>query len=319
MQDDASPGNYYAIPVKPNHNILIVDDEPAHTKLISELLRRAGYTVASANDPFKALAACKVRTPDVVILDLHMPLMGGLDVYDRLRTEERTSSIPIIFLGERTEPVPNMKADDPNMEDIIFKPFAPNELLSRVRSLLKVKELRDELKVKDEQLKKLSLTDSVTSLKTQRYLDEFMRTGLAQARRYKVPVSLVVLEVDQHRELLRAVGQSAGDAVITQLAAIVDKQMRDSDIVARTGQFELTVVLTATEVNGAIEVAERLRNRIATTAFSTKELEFSITVSLGICQFNDTMDDEGKVLLSHARAAVSHGHANGGNISLKAE
>jgi diguanylate cyclase (GGDEF)-like protein len=305
--------------VKVNHNILIVDDEPAHTKLISELLRRAGYTVASANDPFKAIAACKVRTPDVVILDLHMPLMGGLDVFERLRTEEKTAGIPIIFLGSRDVPMPPFKQDEPNAEDIIFKPFAPNELLSRVRSLLKVKALRDELKEKDAQLKELSLTDNVTSLKTQRYLDEFMRTGLAQARRYKVPLSVVVLEVDQHRELIRAVGQKAGDAVITQLGALVGRQMRDSDIVVRTGTFELTVVLTATDVNGAIEVAERLRNRIATSAFSTDELEFSITVSLGICQFNDTMDDEGKVILSHARAAVSHGHANGGNMSLKAE
>jgi len=245
--------------------------------------------------------------------------MGGLDVFERLRTEEKTSGIPIIFLGNREEPMPPFKSDEPNVEDIIFKPFAPNELLSRVRSLLKVKALRDELKQKDEQLKQLSLTDNITSLKTQRYLDEFMRTGLAQARRYKVPLSVVVLEVDQHRELIRAVGQKAGDAVIIQLGTLVNTQMRDSDIVVRTGPFELTVVLTGTDVTGAIEVAERLRNRITTTAFSTDELEFSITVSLGICQFNEGMDDEGKVILSHARAAVAHGHANGGNMSLKAE
>ena len=95
--------------MKVNHNILVVDDEPAHTMLISELLRRAGYTVASANDPFKAIAACKVRTPDVVILDLHMPLMGGMDVFDRLRAEQKTSNIPIIFLGNREQPIPAFK------------------------------------------------------------------------------------------------------------------------------------------------------------------------------------------------------------------
>ncbi len=79
--------------------------------LISELLRRAGYTVASANDPFKALAACKVRTPDVVILDLHMPLMGGMDVFDRLRAEQKTSNIPIIFLGNREQAIPAFKVE----------------------------------------------------------------------------------------------------------------------------------------------------------------------------------------------------------------
>ncbi len=305
--------------MKANHNILVVDDEPAHTMLISELLRRAGYTVASANDPFKALAACKVRTPDVVILDLHMPLMGGMDVFERLRAEQKTSGIPIIFLGNREQPIPTFKVEEPNSEDILFKPFAPNELLSRVRSLLKVKALRDELKKKEEQISELTLTDPLTSLKSPRYLEEFLKTSLKQSRRYNVPISVVVLEVDQHKELTRAVGQGSADKVVTQLAQIVASQMRDSDIVVRTGEFELTVVLTATDVNGAIEVSERLRNDVAQKPFTADDIEFSITVSLGICQFNNNMDDEGKILLSHARAAVSHGHMNGGNISLKAE
>jgi diguanylate cyclase (GGDEF)-like protein len=305
--------------VKQSHNILVVDDEPAHTMLISELLRRAGYTVASANDPFKAIAACKVRTPDMVILDLHMPLMGGMDVFERLRGEEKTSSIPIIFLGNKHDPVPPFKMEEPNSEDILFKPFEPNELLSRVRSLLKMKALKDELKRKESQLSELSLTDDLTQLKTPRYLNEFLKTGLKQAKRYNVPLSVVVLEIDQHRELVRAVGKKAADSVVAQLADIVARQMRDSDITVRSGPSEITVALTATDVNGAIEVAERLRNTIAQTTFTAEDIEFLITVSVGICQYSKHMDDDGKVLLSHARAAVSQGHLSGGNITLKAE
>lgn len=286
---------------------------------ISELLRRSGYSVASANDPFKALAACKVRTPDLIVLDLHMPLMGGMDVFERLRGEERTNNIPIIFLGNKDQPIPVFKFDEPNSEDILFKPFEPNELLSRVRSLLKMKALRDELKRKETQLSELSLIDPLTGLKTTRYLNEFMKTGLRQAKRYNVPLSLVMLEIDQHRELMRSVGQHAADLVVTQLGALVGKQMRDSDIVVRSGPFEITVVLTATEVNGAIEVAERLRNGIQQTTFAADDIEFSLTVSVGICQFVKQMDDDGKILLSHARAAVAQGHLSGGNITLKAE
>lgn len=305
--------------MKQTHNILVVDDEPAHTMLISELLRRAGYTVASANDPFKALAACKVRTPDMVILDLHMPLMGGMDVFDRLRSEDKTSNIPIIFLGNKNQPIPPFKVDEPNSEDVLFKPFEPNELLSRVRSLLKMKALRDELKRKETQLSELSLVDPLTNLKTPRYLNEFFQTGLRQAKRYNVPLSVVVLEIDQHRELLRAVGQSAADSVIAQMADIVNRQMRDSDICVRSGVFEITIALTATDVNGAIEVAERLRNAIAQTNFMAEGIEFSITVSVGICQWSRQMDEDGKVLISHARAAVAQAHLSGGNVTLKAE
>jgi diguanylate cyclase (GGDEF)-like protein len=305
--------------VKQSHNILVVDDEPAHTLLISELLRRAGYTVASANDPFKAIAACKVRTPDMIILDLHMPLMGGMDVFDRLRSEERTSNIPIIFMGNKELPIPPFKVEEPNSEDILFKPFEPNELLSRVRSLLKMRALKEELKRKEVQLTELSLTDPLTHLKTPRLLNEFLKTGLRQAKRYNVPISVVVLEIDQNRELLRAVGASGADQVVTQASAIIASQMRDSDVVARTGQFEFTIALTATDVNGAIEVAERLRNSISMAAFESEQIEFRISVSVGICQWAKNMDEDGKVLISHARAAVAQGHLNGGNVTLKAE
>jgi two-component system cell cycle response regulator len=287
--------------------------------LISELLRRAGYTVASANDPFKAIAACKVRTPDMVILDLHMPLMGGMDVFDRLRSEDKTSNIPIIFLGNKNQPIPPFKVDEPNSEDILFKPFEPNELLSRVRSLLKMKALRDELKRKESQLSELSLVDPLTNLKTPRYLNEFFKTGLRQAKRYNVPLSVVVLEIDQHRELLRAIGQGPANIVMAQLADIVNRQMRDSDITVHSGLFEITVALTATDVNGAIEVAERLRNVISQSTFTAEETDFMITVSVGICQWSRQMDEDGKVLLSHARAAVAQAHLSGGNVTLKAE
>jgi two-component system cell cycle response regulator len=305
--------------VKTSNNILVVDDEQAHAMLITELLRRAGYTVASANDPFKALAACKVRTPDLVILDLHMPLMGGMDVFERLRAEDKTSNIPIIFLGNKDKPIPPFKSDETQAEDVIFKPFEPNELLSRVRNLLKVKQLRDELKNKDAQISELQMLDPLTSLKTPRYLNEFLVNGLKQGKRYGVPLSVVILEVDQHRELIKAIGKAAADSVIKQLSEILAKAMRDSDIVVRSGEFEFTLALTATAVTGAIEVAERLRNKIAQTAFIVGEMDFNITVSLGLCEYNKSMDDEGKILLSHARAALQQGHLSGGNVTLKAE
>ncbi|HEY9754486.1 MAG TPA: response regulator [Oculatellaceae cyanobacterium] len=305
--------------MKTSNNILVVDDEQAHAMLITELLRRAGYTVASANDPFKALAACKVRTPDLVILDLHMPLMGGMDVFERLRAEDKTSSIPIIFLGNKDKPIPPFKSDETQAEDVIFKPFEPNELLSRVRNLLKVKQLRDELKSKDAQITELQMLDPLTSLKTPRYLNEFLINGLKQGKRYGVPLSVVILEVDQHRELIKAIGKDAADSVIRQLSEILSKAMRDSDIVVRSGEFEFTLALTATPVAGAIEVAERLRNKVAQTAFIVGEMDFNITVSLGLCEYNKSMDDEGKILLSHARAALQQGHLSGGNVTLKAE
>ncbi len=305
--------------MKPAQKILVVDDEHAITLLLSEVLKDAGYTVDSANDGFKAIAACKVRTPDVIVLDLNMPLMGGMAVYQRLKKEEKTSHIPIIFLGSRDEPVPDVVGEEPENEDIIFKPVQPTELLNRVKSILREKALRDELRKKELQIKELSLTDNLTELKSLRYLQEFLKLGIKQARRYGVPLSVVIMEVDNHKDLLKHYGQKTADTVIAQIADIVGKQMRDSDIVVRSGAFEFTVGLTVTPRDGAIEVAERLRTTIQDTSFRADNDTLNLTVGVGICQFAPHMDDDGKVLLSHARAAVEHAHKDGGNRSLMAE
>lgn len=305
--------------VKTGQKILVVDDEQANTLLLSEVLRDAGYAVDSANDGFKAIAACKVRTPDVIILDLNMPLMGGMAVYQRLKKEEKTSHIPIIFLGSKDEPVPDIVGDEPENEDIIFKPVQPTELLTRVKSILREKALRDELRKKEVQIKELSLTDNLTELKSTRYLNEFLKLGIKQARRYGVPLSVVVLEVDNHTDLLKHYGQKTADSVVSQIAAVIEKQMRDSDIIVRSGPFEFIVGLTVTPRDGAIEVAERLRTCIQDASFRAEKDTLNITVGVGICQFAPHMDDDGKVLLSHARAAVEHAHKDGGNRSLMAE
>jgi diguanylate cyclase (GGDEF)-like protein len=305
--------------VKTGQKILVVDDEHAITLLLSEVLKDAGYVVDSANDGFKAIAACKVRTPDVIVLDLNMPLMGGMAVYQRLKKEDKTKHIPIIFLGSKDEPVPDIVGDEPENEDIIFKPVQPTELLSRVKSILREKALRDELRKKEVQIKELSLVDNLTDLKSTRYLNEFLKLGIKQARRYGVPLSVVVLEVDNHKDLLKHYGQKVADVVVAQIAAVIHKQMRDSDIIVRSGPFEFIVGLTVTPRDGAIEVAERLRTGIQDASFRAENDTLNITVGVGICQFAPHMDDDGKVLLSHARAAVEHAHKDGGNRSLMAE
>ncbi|MCC7531993.1 MAG: diguanylate cyclase [Candidatus Melainabacteria bacterium] len=304
--------------MKESPNILVVDDEQAHTIALTDLLKKAGYQVASANDGFKAIAACKVKVPDIIILDLHMPLIGGVEVFNRLRADDRTVNIPIIFLGSRDQTLQDLKTPT-DMEDVLFKPFEPQELLSRVKSVLREKALRDELRIKEQQLRELSLTDPLTELKTARYLNEFLKTGIRQAKRYKVPLSIVVVEVDQHKELNRAISRQECDAVIGKLAKMIDQQMRDSDIVVRTAEFEFTVVLTCTNAQGAIEVAERLRTKIADTPFDANSMELNITVSVGICQWGDKMDEDGKVLMAHARAALLQGHNGGGNVTLMAQ
>jgi diguanylate cyclase (GGDEF)-like protein len=300
-------------------NILVVDDEQAHTILLAELLKKSGYAVDTANDGFKALAACRVRTPDLIILDLHMPLMGGIEVLNRLRADDKTRAIPLIFIGNKNEASPKVITEDATDEDILLKPFEPNELLSRIKTTLKQKALVDQLREKEGQLQELAITDPVTSMKSSRFLHEFLVTTIKQSRRYRVPFTLIVAEVDKKEELKERLGQKGSDELLAQVAQHITKQLRDSDIIAKSGPFELTMVLTVTDSNGAIEVAERLRNQLKEKSFAVDSQSVSVTLSLGICQYSEKMDNEGKIILSHAYAALSQARANGGDVTLMAE
>jgi diguanylate cyclase (GGDEF)-like protein len=305
--------------VKPNPHILVVDDEQTNTILFTELLRKAGYSVTTAQDGFKAIAACKVRTPDLILLDLRMPLMSGADVVERLKRDEKTRDIPIIFLVTSQELPASGTTQEYGEQEYLTKPPDPTELMVRVRSALRVKFLKDEIRKKEGQIRELSLVDPVTSLRNTRFLNEFLKAEIAQARRYSVPLSLVILDLDRQKELLRAHGQKIIDSLVTQVAAVLTRSSRQSDVLARTGPFEFTIVLPHTEREGAAEVAERMRNIIAQSTFTIGSSVGTVTVSIGLCQFSAEMDDEGKTLLSHARAALAQAHASGGNVTLMAQ
>jgi len=304
--------------VKPNPNILVVDDEQANTILYTEILRKAGYTVTTAQDGFKAIAACKVRTPDLILLDLRMPLMSGQDVLARLRADEKSKDIPVIFLVTSDELPSGQDTPDSTDPEYLTKPPDPADLIIRVKNALRVKFLKDEIRKKESQIKELMLVDPVSSLRNARYLSEFLKAEISQARRYSIPLSVVVLELDRQKELLRAHGQKVIDSLVTQVSAILIRSSRQSDILARTGNFELTVVLTHTDRAGAVEVAERLRTTISESTFTIGNAISSMTASFGLCQFSSEMDDEGKTLMSHARAALAQAHTSGGNLTLMA-
>lgn len=299
-------------------SILVVDDEQAQIDLISEALKSDGYLVAAATDGFKAIAACKVRMPDLILLDLQMPLMSGLDVFKRLRSDEKTRDIPIIFLRRKGEK-PSELAEAADEYWVVSKPVAREELLSRVRTSLRERTLKNELKKKELQLRELSLTDPLTAFRSPRYLAEFLRAELTQCRRYKIPLSLVLLEIDKYREVLATRGQVGCNNLMSQIATLVHAQNREADILVRLSESELGLFLTHTDMQGAVEVAERLREAVAITEFTSMDRQFNATVSIGVSQLSDFMDDTGKVLISYARSAVEQARTAGGNMTLIAE
>lgn len=121
--------------------VLVVDDEPKIIQLTQDYLENAGFSVISAGDGERSLAVIQAEKPDLVVLDLGLPGMDGLDVCRSIR---KTSNLPIIMLTARDEETDKLVGLELGADDYITKPFSPKELVARVRSVLRRSELAQE-------------------------------------------------------------------------------------------------------------------------------------------------------------------------------
>ena len=136
----------------PKARILVVDDEQSNVKLLEANLLPYGFEVLTATSGEKALQLVSSNSVDLILLDVMMPDIDGFEVTRRLRTNEKTKLTPVVLVTALTETGDKIKGIEAGCDDFISKPFDKNELLARVKSLLRIKSLQDELEDKYNQL-----------------------------------------------------------------------------------------------------------------------------------------------------------------------
>jgi sigma-B regulation protein RsbU (phosphoserine phosphatase) len=129
----------------PGATILVIDDTQANIALLRALLRGAGYQVVAAASGREGLAAAERESPDLILLDIMMPDLTGFEVCERLRAADRTRRTPIVFLTALHELEDHVKGIDVGGDDVLTKPINKLELLTRVRSLLRLRRLTEEV------------------------------------------------------------------------------------------------------------------------------------------------------------------------------
>jgi diguanylate cyclase (GGDEF)-like protein len=142
---------------------------------------------------------------------------------------------------------------------------------------------------------RLSITDELTSLRNRRYVLQFLEPELARAKRYNTHLSLVMLDLDQFKQINDSYGHLLGDESLRVVSGILKREVRESDVVARYGGDEFMLVLPQTNLQQALVLAERVRSQIAERSLKTPDDEIlSLTVSLGVSTVkiaSDTMTD----------------------------
>jgi diguanylate cyclase (GGDEF)-like protein len=265
-------------------NVLIVDDDAAIRESMNEFVDMSGYQSTTASSAEEALERLSQGDIDVVITDIMLPGMDGLELTDRVKKEY---DIDVIVMTGYSGDYSYEEAISKGASDFVFKPVRFEELLLRLRRVLKERLLTQERVHMLDKLKRLSITDGLTKLYNSRYFYNQIKAEIDRTSRYQRPLSLLLLDIDQFKEYNDSYGHLEGDKILVNLGKVIKSCLRKMDSAYRYGGEEFTVILPETEGDEAATVAERIRSMVAAEKFypKGKNESSSITISIGVTEF----------------------------------
>ncbi len=299
--------------------ILIVDDDRANLEFVKEGLGDE-YSFHDATDGEQALAVVRDFMPDLVICDVEMPRMSGFDVVRILKNNRRFSFIPIILMTARAETERKLEGLELGADDYLIKPVNLLELGARVRSMLRIKVLQDELLTTNnrlqeinEKLHELSVTDTLTGLFNRLYFTKRFAYEFQRAMRYNIKLSCVMLDIDHFKDVNDTYGHQMGDEVLKGVADALKAGLRRVDLLARYGGEEIVIVLPETDLERAVHVAERLRESVSEMEHREGDKAVRVTCSMGVSALPNEKVQDCDGLLKLADEALYEAKEGGRN------
>ncbi|MFM2060951.1 MAG: hypothetical protein RLZZ507_621 [Cyanobacteriota bacterium] len=273
--------------------ILVVDDVKLNLQVIANILDKAGYEITLVSNGYQALERVQNARPDLILLDLMMPEINGLEVCEKIQSNPELADIPIIFISASQEQDHLLKAFEKGAVDYVTKPFHTAELLARVRMHLELKYSRQKLKKLLEeqnklvkQLEKLANTDALTGVWNRRYLLMIAEQEIKRSQRYNLSFAVLLIDIDHFKKVNDTYGHNIGDEVIIFMTKIVLNHLRQVDCFGRFGGEEFVVLLPETDIDEGVIVAERIRENIHNQCITVEDQQVSITVSIGLASYS---------------------------------
>jgi two-component system sensor histidine kinase/response regulator len=255
--------------------VLIVDDDPASILILQEWLKDT-YQLSTAENGQQAIDKIAQNMPDLILLDVQMPIMDGFTTCENLKKTPQYADIPIIFISGESN-VDEAKCLNLGAVDFVSKPFVKEVIKARVATHMALKQKNDLLLAK-------GLTDDLTQVPNRRAYKERITEELSRSKRDKTPLSLLMINLDKFKLYKENYGYLAGDQCLQKVASFLSLHLkRPADFIARISDEAFIVILPNTTLDGAHEMAVKLKNSVSSLAyehsFSTHKV---ITVSIGV-------------------------------------
>jgi len=264
-------------------SILIVDDDPGIRSSMCDFIELAGYKSLKAESAFEAIEILKANHIDVVVTDIMMPGMNGLELTDVIKKDYDSEVIVVTgYSGDFTY----VDAIGKGASDFIFKPFRLEELLLRLKRVLRERQLAKERFLMLGKLEKLAITDSLTNLYNSRHFYSQLELETDRANRYKRPLSILFLDIDHFKEYNDTYGHLEGDKALFRIGQIINSCLRIMDSAHRYGGEEFTILLPETTGRKAVGVGKRIRSATESQMFNPSPGKLvNLTISIGVTQY----------------------------------
>jgi diguanylate cyclase (GGDEF)-like protein len=259
--------------------VLAIDDDEAILMLFDTILPKEGFSVVSTPRGGTGITMAHDEKPDLIILDLGLPDIPGMEVCRVMRQDPAIRHIPILMLTAQNNVQDKVKGLELGADDYIGKPFSPAIVKARVSNLARFVRQRKLLET-------LAGRDGLTEIPNRRAFDQALLQEIARSLRNGQNLSLALIDVDFFKRYNDCYGHLRGDICLKQVAATLQNlATRPGDIVARYGGEEFIILLIQTDHAQAMETAERIRADLAAQEFELTGKTISITSSFGVSTF----------------------------------
>ena len=276
--------------------ILVVDDSKAIRQIVAECIKTLGHSVENAENGEQCLEFLQHNEVDLILMDVEMPGINGLDATKAIRDAKKSDWFPIIFLTSHTDDESFTSGILAGGDAYIAKPLNPLRLQLTIIAMERIYVMRQklqqaqlELESANRKLEHLSYHDQLTGLANRRHYDDTLESQFGLAKRNKSPLSLIICDIDYFKLYNDAYGHQQGDHCLMQVAELIkNNTQRPTDLACRYGGEEFTVILPDTNLVGARAVAEKLRQQIfaSNIPHSASKVANCVSLSLGVTTYS---------------------------------
>jgi len=256
--------------------ILAIDDAPDSLLLLEFDLQAEGYQVLTAEDGQTALALLSSENIDLILLDLYMPGMSGLETLQKIKSMPEYAEKPVIMLSASDDENEIVSALELGANDYITKPYIPKVLLARLKTSLRLWE-------KTLTLENLAKTDFLTGLNNKRSFEDLTNKTFKHMSREQQDICVAIFDIDYFKQVNDNYGHDVGDDVLKVFATTLKTTLRDYDVIGRIGGEEFAVCMPNTNLQEGFNVCERFRESLEQLNYVIScGTKLSLTVSIGL-------------------------------------